>query len=401
MSLGDGDVRERNGDLRERNGATSERDGDVRGLRGEVRGPVFVFPGQGSQQPGMGRELTAFDAEARKLVAAATQATGLPLAELMTAADAPTLADPHVAQLVVFVWSSVALHDLRAAGMRPAAVAGHSLGEYTALVACGSLDWDSALDLVSFRGRAMAKAARARAGTMGAVVGLPLSDVERLCAEASGGTGRPVGEGTGNGEAACCGDTAGDGAAHGGERPHPVAVVANVNSARQVIVSGSVDAVGVVLEAATAAGALRARPIPVGGAYHSPLMADAQREMAPLLRAADLRPPRVALVSGVSGRPVTDIDEYRHQLLEQITRPVRWHAVLDALAGFDEFVEVGPGRVLCGLGRESLRAARHLTARQASHAARHPIPHQAARAASSDSGAALATGTPSLAGGPV
>jgi [acyl-carrier-protein] S-malonyltransferase len=297
-----------------------------------LTGPAFVFPGQGSQYPGMIRDLSACGPVARDLVCTAEQVTGLDLAALMTNADAGTIADPQVAQLLVFVASSVLLAELRGRGCEPAAVAGHSLGEYTALVACGSLDWHTALALVTFRGAVMAEAARRRPGTMGAVVGLDLPRVERLCRAATERDG--------------------------------TAVVANVNSARQIVVSGTTEAVLDVLDAAAGAGALRAKRIPVGGAYHSPLMEAAQRRLAPLLRKAPLEPPRTPFVSSVTGEPVTDIEEYRAQLVAQVIRPVRWHAVTQRLGalGALEFVEVGPGRVLAGLGRETLRGARHLGA---------------------------------------
>jgi len=257
------------------------------------------------------------------------------LTELMSTTDAGRIADPQLAQLLVFVASSVLLAELRERGVEPAAVAGHSLGEYTALTASGSLDWNTALAVVAFRGRAMAEAARERDGTMGAIVGLDLRRVEDLCAEA-----------------------ATDGAG---------VVVANINSARQNVVSGDTRAVCAVLEAAAAAGALRAKRIAVGGAYHSPLMDSAQRRLADVLADVKLSPPVVPLVSSVTGVPVGDIEEHRDRLVAQVTEPVRWHTAIGSLAALDvnEFVEVGPGRVLAGLGREVLRDRRHVGAVEA------------------------------------
>jgi [acyl-carrier-protein] S-malonyltransferase len=274
----------------------------------------------------MGRDLAACGADARALVDTAEAVTGLPVHDLMHHADAARIADPHTAQVLVFVWSTVALHELRGRGRHPAAVAGHSLGEYTALVACGALDWADALALVSARGRAMAAAAARRPGAMGAVVGLPTVTVRQLCTDASGGD--------------------------------EIAVVANLNSARQSVVSGTADAVTAVLAAATAAGALRAKRLPVGGAYHSPLMRPAEEALAPLLRATTLRTPRLPMVSSMTGAPVTDVAAYADALTRQITSPVQWLATATALAGETDFVEVGPGRVLAGLGRETLRGAR-------------------------------------------
>lgn len=303
------------------------------------RDPAFVFPGQGSQYPGMGRDLAPCGAVARELVGRAEQASGLPVQELMTRADARTIADPQIAQLLVFVWSSVMYRHLSGLGHRPSAVAGHSLGEYTALVACDSLDWETAVALVAARGRAMTEAAERMPGTMAALVGLPLSDVEHLCRQACDGGG--------------------------------VAVLANINSARQVVVSGSTEAIQDILEQARASGALRAKALPVGGAYHSPLMDAAESALAPRLLAAPLGVPRRPFVSSVTGHWVVDIAAYRSELLHQVTSPVRWHDTFHTLAaaGIGTFFEVGPGRVLTGLGREMARGARHLTAQEASHAA--------------------------------
>jgi [acyl-carrier-protein] S-malonyltransferase len=297
--------------------------------------PVFVFPGQGSQHPGMGRDLAGCNLGAQGLLSAAERATGLPVHELMTRANAATIADPEIAQLLVFVWSTVLHRQLDEEGVRPAAVAGHSLGEYSALVASGSLDWEAALTIVAARGRAMAEAARRQPGTMAAVVGVGADTVSTLCWQV------------------CRGEA--------------FAVVANHNSPRQTVVSGTVDAVAEVVEAARSAGALRAKQLPVGGAYHSPLMTAAEDDLAPLLMAAPLRPPEIPLVSSLTGQPVTDVDVYRGQLLRQVTKPVRWQAAVGSLVehGAQTFVEVGPGRVLTGLDREMARDGRHLGAHEA------------------------------------
>ena len=173
----------------------------------------------------------------------------------------------------------------------------------------------------------MASAARARPGAMGAIVGLPIEVVVDLCADQTE-PGSPV-------------------------------LVANTNSARQAVISGAPDSVAAVLDEARSRGALRARGLPVGGAYHTGLMASAEKELAPLIAAAPLRSPRVPLISSIDGRPVTEVERYRRLLLTQITQPVRW---LDALLtlqrlGATDFIEVGPGRVLSGLVRESDRSA--------------------------------------------
>jgi [acyl-carrier-protein] S-malonyltransferase len=283
---------------------------------------VFLFPGQGSQYAGMGRELGVCGPAARELVGEAGAHLGLPVADWLARADATTLADPEVAQLTIFVSSTVLLTELQASDVRPAAVAGHSLGEFAALVAAGCLDWPVALDLVAARGRAMAAAARSRPGTMGAVVGLPVEDLQQICADQ-----------------------------HRPERP---VVVANLNSGRQAVVSGAEDAVEAVLAAARGRGALRARRLPVGGAYHTDLMEPARRALQPMLAQAPMRPPHTPMVSSIDGGPVVDIETYRRMLIGQITSPVRWYDAVLTLRGLglSSYVEVGPGRVLSGLVRE-------------------------------------------------
>ena len=290
-------------------------------------GSVFLFPGQGSQHPGMGRDLQVCRPTARALVAQAGERVDAPISEWLERADAATLADPEVAQLTIFVMSLVFAEELKQAGRIPVAVAGHSLGEYSALVAAGCLDWPVALDLVAARGRAMASAARARPGAMGAIVGLPIEVVIDLCADHTE-PGKPV-------------------------------LVANVNSARQAVISGAPESVATVLDQARSRGALRARGLPVGGAYHTGLMAPAEKDLAPLIAAAALRTARVPLISSIDGRPVTDVEVYRRLLLTQITQPVRWFDALRTLQrlGAADYIEVGPGRVLSGLVRESDRSA--------------------------------------------
>lgn len=288
---------------------------------------AFVFPGQGSQYAGMGRDLTWCGTEALIAIGTAEEVTGLPVKELMTRADAATIADPEIAQVLVFVHSMVLLNRMRADGAECAVTAGHSLGEYTAMVAAGMLDWFDGLEIVAARGRAMAAAARRTSGAMAVVVGLDPDDVRAMCERASA---QPV-------------------------------VLANVNSPRQVVVSGVVDGVDEVMAAAAAAGALRAKRLAVGGAYHSPLMAPAEAELAPLLRTATLADPARPLVSSVTGSTVRDKEEHRAVLTGQITAPVRWRETAAELAagGVTGYVEVGPGRVLCGLGREMHRGASH------------------------------------------
>ena len=305
-------------------------------MKASVSSPVaFVFPGQGSQFPGMGRELDRCGQADGELVAMAEETTGLPVSELMMRAPATTIANPEIAQVLVFVWSLTVFHGLARRGFHPAAVAGHSVGEYAALTACGSLDQATALSLVACRGRLMAEAALRAPGTMASIVGLDYDVVQRLCRSSSAG--------------------------------NEFAVIANQNSPRQVVVSGTLGSVSDVVAAAREAGAIRTRQLAVGGAYHSPLMDCAGAAMTTRLASVHLRTPGVPLVSSATGRVVTDIPAYRADLMNQLTGPVRWQSAVGALVGLGvrTFVEVGPGKVLSGLGREMVRTGHHLTAAEA------------------------------------
>lgn len=289
-------------------------------------GPLaFVFPGQGSQYPGMVRLLDRCSTRSRSLVGRAERVTGVPLTELMRTGDADTLSDPHVAQLTVFVTSSVLLEELVVRGWPPAIVAGHSLGEYTALAAAGVVEWDDALRLVDARGRAMSAAAKAQPGTMAAIAGLDRARLEDLCRAAT--------------------------------RGDELVTLANINSASQLVISGSAVAVAEVVEAARLAGALRVSRLSVGGAYHSVLMRPAADRMRDLLAGTQMRPPRIPLVSSVTGELVTEVARYRAVLENQLLLPVQWHDTVETIAGQGvcHVVEVGPGRVLFGLLRSSAR----------------------------------------------
>lgn len=288
--------------------------------------PAFVFPGQGSQYAGMGRDLSWCSPASLTFVATAGEVTGLPVQEWLMRADAATLADPLAAQLTVLVHSGVLLRELHSRGVRPALVAGHSLGEYTALMAAGVLSEETALRLVSARGAAMSAAARQSPGAMGAVVGIDEDTLRALCAAV--------------GDQVC---------------------VANLNSPRQTVVSGAPAQVEQVLAAAREAGAMRAKRLSVGGAYHSPLMAPAQASLAPVLLAASFAAPQLPVVSSLTGALVHDVAAHQLALVGQMTAPVQWRRAFDALrdAGAHHFVEVGPGRALTGLGREMDRSATH------------------------------------------
>jgi [acyl-carrier-protein] S-malonyltransferase len=311
---------EKSGSLAEASEQAARRDANPAPTRS-----VFLFPGQGSQSPGMGRDLYDALPIVRQTVDRASALTGLDLAWHMFNGDEKTLASPEVAQLAVYTLSTGLAAALVARGVRPWAVAGHSLGEYSALAAAGCLTWETGLRLVRLRGRAMALAAARRAGAMAAIVGLPAELVVELCTRAG-----PAGS----------------------------VVPANFNSSLQTVVAGDSQAVERVMALTEASGATNV-VLPVGGAFHSPHMAPAERALRPFLARARLARPTVTLLSSVTGSPVVDVEQYRAVLKRQMTRPVDWRGVMSWLigAGVEQFIEVGPGRVLSGLVRAIDRAA--------------------------------------------
>lgn len=287
-----------------------------------MRGRAFLFPGQGSQAVGMARDLCERYESVRARFAEADEALGFALSELCFEGPAEQLAQTHITQPAVFVHSVAVGELLAAVGLQPGAVAGHSLGEYSALVAAGVLPFAEALTLVGTRGRLMWEAGRARPGAMAAVIGLDDDRVAALCQRAA---------------------------------DMGVAVPANFNAPGQVVVSGERAAVAHVRELAAQAGARRVVELPVSGAFHSPLMESAAEQMTPLLQAASFARPRVPVLTNVSAAPVEDPEKLRLHLIEQITSPVRWSATVQRLAamGIGRALEVGPGAVLRGLVRRT------------------------------------------------
>jgi len=293
---------------------------------------AFVFPGQGSQAPGMGLDFAEFDEAAADLYQWASACLGWDLTETLRTASPDELRQTYIAQPAIFCVSVAALRALEAAGVpRPAYVAGHSLGEFSALVAAGALSFEAGLLLVARRAEAMQRAADARPGSMSSVLGLSAEGVE-MAVEA----------------------TAQD----------QVLAVANDNAPGNVVVSGEWAALERLPAAAKELGAKRVVPLNVGGAFHSPLMAPAVEVFEPHLAAAPLRDPAIPVVANATAEPVTDAEELRTLLARQLTGRVRWTESVRRMAalGADTFIEVGPGTVLSGLIKRTVEGTKVLAA---------------------------------------
>ncbi|GGJ51325.1 ACP S-malonyltransferase [Streptomyces brasiliensis] len=288
-----------------------------------------MFPGQGSQRAGMASHLLReHPRTAGRVLEQAQEASGLPLSDLCTTAADGELAPTEIAQPAI-VATSLATYQVlhREAGFVPAAVAGHSLGEYTALVVAGVLDADDALRLVRRRGELMAGVSRRVAGAMAAVIGLPPAQIEEICAA-----------------------TAGAG----------VVEVANYNEAGQTVISGQRAAVEEAVRLAGAAGAERTVPLKVSAPFHCSLMHVIEDEFAAELEQVAFGEPALPVFSSVTGARVRDGAHARDLLRRQLAGPVRWVDVLDAAAAFgaDGYLEVGPGRVLSGFAKRTVPDAR-------------------------------------------
>jgi len=292
----------------------------------EQLGPnvAYVFPGQGSQVVGMGKEVHDASAAARATFDEADSILGVSLSTLAFEGPAEDLNDTFNAQPALLVASVAILRALEertrldGAAIQPVVVAGHSLGEFTALVAAGSLSFPDALRLVRERGRLMREAGIERPGGMAAVLGLDEAPLVAVCEQAS---------------------------AHG------VINVANANCPGQIVISGEVAALEVAMDLAKEAGAKRVARLPVSIASHSPLMADASLKLKALTDALDLRDPRMPIVGNVSAEPIRTVDEIRAELGHHVERPVNWTGSVQQMIalGADTFVELGAGNVLAGL----------------------------------------------------
>ncbi len=278
---------------------------------------AFVFPGQGSQFPGMCKDLYDAHAEAREMCQAADKLLGFSLTDVMFNGTADDLKQTKVTQPAVFLHSVVAQRLMTIE--KPDMVAGHSLGEFSALVACGALRFEDALLLVSARAQAMQAACEANPGSMAAVLGLPDEKVVEICESISG-----------------------------------VVVAANFNCPGQVVISGEIEAIDAACVAMKEAGARRALKLPVGGAFHSPLMQPAAEDLKAAILKTDFHQPFCPIYQNVTAKAETNPEIIRENLLKQLTAPVRWtQSVQNMIAdGADEFYEFGPGDVLKGMIRK-------------------------------------------------
>lgn len=278
---------------------------------------AYVFPGQGAQFTGMGKELYENNPQARELMEKANEVLGFRITDIMFEGSEEDLKQTKVTQPAVFLHSVVlALTD---PDFAPDMTAGHSLGEFSAMVAAGALSFESALKLVSARAQAMQKACEMEPSTMAAVLALPDEKVEEICSEVPG-----------------------------------CVAAANYNCPGQVVISGSVAAIDAACEKMLAAGAKRAMKLKVGGAFHCPLMEPARVELAEAIENTEFMQPRCPIYQNVDAKPHTDPAEIKANLIKQLTSPVRWtQSVKQMIAdGATEFVELGPGKVLQGLIRK-------------------------------------------------
>lgn len=278
---------------------------------------AFVFPGQGAQFVGMGKELYESSALAKDLFERADGILGYRITDLMFGGTDEDLRQTKVTQPAVFLHSVVTAMCLGEA-FRPDMAAGHSLGEFSALVAAGALGFDDGLRLVLARALAMQKACEARPSTMAAILGLPDEKVEEICRRVAA---------------------------------EEVCVPANYNCPGQVVISGTVEGVSVACALAKQEGAKRALPLKVGGAFHSPLMEPARAELAEVIQRTEFHAPKCPVYQNVDGLPHTDPEDIKRNLVAQLTSSVRWTQSVRRMVadGATEFVECGPGSVLQGL----------------------------------------------------
>lgn len=279
---------------------------------------AFVFPGQGAQFVGMGKDLYDNNPLAKELFEKANDILGYNITEIMFNGTDEELKQTKVTQPAVFlhsVISALCMGD----DFAPSMVAGHSLGEFSALVAAGALSFEDGLKLVYARAMAMQKACEASPSTMAAIIGLPDEKVEEICAEVN--------------------------------KDGYVCVPANFNCPGQLVISGNIDAINEACEKLKAAGAKRALPLKVGGAFHSPLMQPAKDELQAAIEKTDFHAPKCPVYQNVDGMPHTDPAEIKANLIVQLTSSVKWTKCVQSMVadGADDFTECGPGKALQGM----------------------------------------------------
>lgn len=279
---------------------------------------AYIFPGQGAQFPGMGKELYENFSLAKKRFEQANKLLGFDISSIMFDGSKEDLQQTSVTQPAVFL-HSVILSEIMGEDFQPKMVAGHSLGEFSALTAAGALSFEDGLQLVSQRAQAMQKACDEVPGTMAAVLGLEDAQVEDVCASITG-----------------------------------TVVAANYNCPGQLVISGELAAVEAACEALKEAGARRALVIPVGGAFHSPLMEPARQELAEAIQSTTFHDPRCRIYQNVTGQAVMEKEVIKNNLIAQLTAPVRWTQSVQQMIydGATSFTEVGPSKVLQGLVRK-------------------------------------------------
>ena len=275
---------------------------------------AYIFPGQGSQFPGMGKALYERSERARELMDKANDILGFSITDIMFGEDAEALKATRVTQPAIFIHSVVLA--LCSGLETPAMVAGHSLGEFSALAAAGAMELEDALKLVAIRANAMQKCCEKVPGSMAAIIKLPTETIEQICASCTG-----------------------------------IVVPANYNSEGQVVISGEAEAVAEACARMKEAGAKRALPLAVSGAFHSPLMEPARLELAEAIDKTPFKTPQCPVYQNVTALPSSDPAAIKENLLKQLTSPVRWtQTVRNMVAdGADHFLEIGPGTVLQGL----------------------------------------------------